>query len=535
MRVVRRVSSVLLMAAALSSAGCSKLVGVDFTVVEPCGQEGRATTGVGSYLLKSAGATPEDAISFPVGSTAGIAVGLGDAVVFTLASFVNDISLTANPTAPTDAPFSIARSMPLSITESTQDVTALFTLGRVDSFGGPRTADGTCTALQSGETIAGRHGHTTTWVPVVNKVLILGGAVFNPDGSETLLRSAELFDPATGESTPLPALPLPRAYHTATALSDGRVVIAGGLSTINGATSSIKSGVVVNVAQPDAPYTNIELRDARAHHTATLLEDVNMLVLIGGCTGTANDGCSTRSASGTSTTAFTNTVELLDIANGFKPRTDLPTGLLTTPRAMHTAIGFPAAGTGVIVVAGGLNANGTVASIEFLQVNNTLLSNVYAGPLPAGLVRHQMTRYNDRQFIITGGQTTAAGGVLDDGAPGVASVLICEKSIEGTPCTAATDMLAPVWGHNAAMVNGLELLVVGGAVPAGSPPAQRFNPTSNPQWAPTADATLTPRIDGQLTSLGGDGSAVNTLLYTGGRTALLPYETSAKMDLYFGR
>lgn len=535
MRVAHRVSSVLLLAAALSSAGCSKLVGLDFTVVEACGQEGRATSGVGSYLLKSSGAAEEDAISFPVGTSAGIAVGLGNNVVFTLASFVNDITLTANPTAPTDLPYSIARSMPLSITESTQDVTALFTLGRIDTFGGPKSADGTCAALQSGETVAGRHGHTATWVPVVNKVLIVGGAVFNPDGSETLLRSAELFDPATGVTTALPELALPRAYHTATALSDGRVVLAGGLSTINGAASSIKSGVVVNLAQLEAPYTNIELRDARAHHTATLLEDVGMLVLIGGCTGTANDGCSSRSASGTSTTAFTNTVELLDVKNGFKPRTDLPTGLLTTPRAMHTAIGFPAAGTGVIVVAGGLNANGTVASLEFLQVNNTLLANVYSGPLPAGLVRHQMTRYNDRQFIITGGQTTAAGGVLDDGAAGVASVLICEKSIEGTPCTAATDMLAPLWGHSAAMVNGLELLVVGGALQAGAPPSQRFNPTSNPPWAATTDASLTPRVDAQLTTLGGEGSVVNTLLYTGGRTALLPYETSAKMDLYFGR
>jgi hypothetical protein len=470
-----------------------------------------------------------------VGSTAGIAVGLGDNVVFTLASFLNDISLTANPTAPTDPPYSIARSMPLAITESTQDVTALFTLGRVDSFGGPKSADGTCAALQSGETVAGRHGHTATWLPVVNKVLIVGGAVFNADGSETLLRSAELFDPATGVTTALPELPLPRAYHTATALSDGRVVLAGGLSTINSATSSIKSGVIVNAAQVEAPYTNIELRDARAHHTATLLEDVGMLVLIGGCTGTAVDGCTTRGAAGTSTTAFTNTVELLDINNGFKPRTDLATGLLTTPRAMHTAIGFPAAGAGVIVVAGGLNANGTVNSLEFLQVNNTLLSNVYAGPLPTGLVRHQMTRYNDRQFIITGGQTTAPGGVLDDGVAGVATVLICQKSVEGTPCTAGTDMLAPLWGHSAAMVNGLEVLVVGGAVPAGSPPAQRFNPESNPQWAATTDASLTPRVDAQLTSLGGDGSAVNTLLYTGGRTALLPYATSAKMDLYFGR
>ncbi len=525
----------VLLAAALSSLGCTKLVGVDFTVVEPCGQEGRATSGVASYLLKSSGAAEEDAISFPVGTSVGIAVGLGSQVVFTLAGFLNDISLTANPTSPAEAPYSIARSMPLAIAESTTDVTALFTLGRVDSFGGPKSADGTCAALQSGETVAGRHGHTATWVPVANKVLIVGGAVFNADGSETLLRSAELFDPATGVTTALPDLALTRAYHTATALEDGRVVLAGGLSTINGAASSIKSGVVVNVAQPDAPYTNIELRDARAHHTATLLEDVGMLVLIGGCTGTANDGCTSRGATGTSTSAFTNTVELLDTENGFKPRTALATGLLRTPRAMHTAIGFPAGGTGVIVVAGGLNSSGTVASLEFLQVNNTLLQNVYEGPLPTGLVRHQMTRYNDRQFIITGGQTTATGGVLDDGVAGVASVLICQKTVEGAPCTAGTDMLAPLWGHNAAMVNVLELLVMGGAVPAGSPPAQRFNPESNPQWAATTDALLTPRVDARLTSLGGDGSAVNTLLYTGGRTALLPYATSAKMDLYFGR
>src|SRR5205807_8010904 len=55
------------------------------------------------------------------------------------------------------------------------------------------------------------------------KVLVAGGF----DGTATL-SSAELYDPATGLWTPTGSMTTPRLGHTATLLQDGRVLVAGG-------------------------------------------------------------------------------------------------------------------------------------------------------------------------------------------------------------------------------------------------------------------------------------------------------------------
>lgn len=57
------------------------------------------------------------------------------------------------------------------------------------------------------------------------RVLVAGGFGSNA----AILRSAELYDPATGQFSPAGNLRAPRAYHTATPLGDGRILIVGGL------------------------------------------------------------------------------------------------------------------------------------------------------------------------------------------------------------------------------------------------------------------------------------------------------------------
>ncbi len=546
MRVVRRGSSlscklVLVAVAATAVSGCSKLAGVDLAVVEPCGQEGRTQNGVNSFLLKSVGSDADGAVSFTAGSDASIAVGLGAAVTMTLAGFTADITVAPDPLNPTTPPIVVGRTMPLSITEEAPDVSSPLMVGLIDTFGGPRADDGSptgvCTQLVNGASVAGRHAHTATFVPVINKVLIMGGAVFNADGSETFLRSAELFDPATGAFTALPDLPGPRAYHTATALADGRVVVAGGLSPINGAVSAIISGIIVDASKVDAPYADIQLGEPRAHHTATLLEDAGMIVLVGGCKGA---GCGTNSASGTSTTSFGSTVETIDTTTFQITR--LPAGVLATPRAMHQALGFPAGARGLIVVTGGLNANGALKSVELLQVSTNASSplvNIYSGDdLPTPLVRHQMTQFNDK-YMITGGQSAAPGGVLDDNAEALATVTLCNAVNTAGACTALQPMLSPRFGHLATNLTDGQILVVGGSVfGATQLAAERFNAAANPQWSPTGSGRpIVARQRATLTMLGGPvgRGAVNQVLYTGGHTSLLPYTTSATADLYFGR
>ncbi|MCI0643626.1 MAG: carboxypeptidase regulatory-like domain-containing protein [Chloroflexi bacterium] len=62
-------------------------------------------------------------------------------------------------------------------------------------------------------------------------VLVAGGfGGFDPFGNPTSLRSAELFDLATGRWTPTRDMSVGRRDHAATLLADGQVLVAGGIS-----------------------------------------------------------------------------------------------------------------------------------------------------------------------------------------------------------------------------------------------------------------------------------------------------------------
>jgi hypothetical protein len=72
------------------------------------------------------------------------------------------------------------------------------------------------------------------WGPLVGKVLAIGGAytgspVFG--GIQVALDTVEMYDPATAQFTLFGTMTEPRQNHTATMLNDGRILIAGGVSS----------------------------------------------------------------------------------------------------------------------------------------------------------------------------------------------------------------------------------------------------------------------------------------------------------------
>jgi galactose oxidase-like protein len=167
-----------------------------------------------------------------------------------------------------------------------------------------------------------RAAHTATALPD-GRILIAGGFGTETDGDSA---STELFDPAKGRFEAGPRLTSPRYGHSATRLADGRVLMAGGFGP---------DGTVLATAELFDPVAGTfaptgRLRVARADHEAVLLDD-GRVVLIG---GTADD------------------FEVLASAEIFDPHTGAfsPSAAMTVPREGMAATRLP---DGRVLVTGG--------------------------------------------------------------------------------------------------------------------------------------------------------------------------------------
>jgi hypothetical protein len=113
-------------------------------------------------------------------------------------------------------------------------------------------------------------------------VLLVGGGG-GDDDSDLALASAERFDPATGRFTPVGALAQARAFHTATRLPNGQVLVAGGFADVAALEVALATTEVFD------PATNRfspgpSMATARWGHAATTLPD-GRVVVTGGLNG----------------------------------------------------------------------------------------------------------------------------------------------------------------------------------------------------------------------------------------------------------
>lgn len=242
-----------------------------------------------------------------------------------------------------------------------------------------------------------------------------------------------------------------RTDLTATALTDGRVMVIGGRAPGQPPSGDIDEIAVVNSAI-EVRKLAASLARPRSGHSATRLgDDVGAPVLIAGGIDAAG--------------AAVDTAELFkplseELAPAVVPR------IMTAPRHRHAAALMP---DGSVLIIGGLDAVGLpVTTLELFSVDAGFTA-VGALPASAGVIDFEATTLPDGRILLTGGR--AAGD-----APPVSNAYIARLDpLNGRVDVVATDRLAIARaGHQALVLCDGSVLISGGT--AGQFPAERYNP-----------------------------------------------------------
>ena len=236
------------------------------------------------------------------------------------------------------------------------------------------------TFTSTGSMLTTREGHTATLLKN-GKVLVVGGmhwARACPRGCGlqlSALASAELYDPATGTFTPTGKMSVPRVFHTATLLGNGKVLVAGG----DNRTSTIYA-----TAELYDPATGIfslignHMTTKRSAHAATRLGNGKVLIAGGG------------------TPAAFFTAEIFDPASG----TFTPTGNMHVGRFYFTATRLS---NGRVLVAGGVSTS----SAELFNPGTATFT--LTGSMSVERSSHTATLLTTGAVLVTGGATSGAG------------------------------------------------------------------------------------------------------------------------------
>jgi hypothetical protein len=276
-----------------------------------------------------------------------------------------------------------------------------------------------------------RAGHTATLLSD-GRVLVAGG--WDAEGS---ISAAEIYDPDTKTFSSAGDMTVARSGHTATLLDDGRVLIVGGVGSGDASTGSAElydpaTGVF-------APAGALWAVDHAYGHTATRLSNGNVLI-----------------AGGVTSSDFVlGNTELYDPASG----TFKATGLLV--RYFHTATLL---NDGRVLMAGGSGGNFVLASAEVYEPSS--------GSFSATGSMAQKRWLSTANLLASGRVLVAGGRLLGD----------CGLSDECGLPTNVTELYDPVAGtfspassmaygresHTATLLLDGRVLVTGGKTESGS-------------------------------------------------------------------
>lgn len=273
----------------------------------------------------------------------------------------------------------------------------------------------------------GRTGHSATLLGD-GRVLIAGGGSYE---NSDFLVLAELFDPKTGKFSPTGWLETPRESQTATLLPDGRVIVIGGDQGCVMAKCQIVTSAEVYDPLTGAFSPDGNLGTPRAGHTATLLTD-DRLLIVGGEDANSHPiasaeifdpmtGISTATGSlgaaryGHTATRLSNGQVL--VAGGFTVSSaelfDPATGKFSATGSMTAARGFFTASLlrdGRVLMAGGVIGADDPSSAELYEPATGEFA--LTGSMTTGRANHTATLLADGRVFISG-RDYASGGTSD--------------------------------------------------------------------------------------------------------------------------
>lgn len=272
------------------------------------------------------------------------------------------------------------------------------------------------------------------------RVLICGGTATGQVGG--VLASAELYDPAARTFTPTGPMTVPRAGQTITMLSDGRVLLTGGVQNA-GFRSQLASAETYDPASGTFSATGA-MSTPREGHTATMLRDGRVLIAGGSDNG----------------------IHTLDSAEIYDPSigTFSGAGHLKQPRVAHVAALL---GTGKVLIAGGGRGGmpGGYISYDTAELYDPATRRFTAmrAHMRSDRVGAAAVRLGDGRVLIVGGKS---GRVVMSRHPSLASLTPLNTAEIYDPESSAFirtgDMSAPHYLATATMLDDGNVLVVGG-------------------------------------------------------------------------
>lgn len=377
-------------------------------------------------------------------------------------------------------------------------------------------------ATAAGTLTTARYGHTATYIPASNRILVAGGQ------GATVLSSAELVNPASGTGTATGSLTTARVGHSATLLANGTVLTSGGFD----GASFLSSYEIYSAATWSSPGS---MTAAHSAHTATLLAN-GYILAVGGYNGAANlarveiydptvaGSFAATGSMGTARFAQSSTIlpngavlavggnsgaAALASTEQYTPSAATWAALtsLNNARYAHSATLLL---TGKVLVTGGQGAAAVLATTEIYDPANntwTVSSSAGTGNLITARYGHTATELANGKVLVVGGQASG-GGYLASAE--IYDLLSGTWSSAGSLANARSGHTATLLANGKVLVSGGQN---GGATALAS--AELYDPASN-TWSSTGSLvaartqhSATLLLDGRVLVAGGSSGAAS--------------------------